>query len=65
MANWVVKQRVQTDVDKRGLKNSRRGLKGAHPKHTYRNKEVPIGQLCRASSLGNQHAGGLSAVPLH
>lgn len=53
MVDQVVKQRVQDDVDKRGLLFNKRGLRGLTSSVCMcLKKEVSIGQHRRRSSLG-------------
>lgn len=42
--DWVRRQRVQGDMDKRDLVNSKTGLKGPHLKCIHISKDVPTGQ---------------------
>lgn len=50
VVDWLGKQRVQRDVERRDLKMNKTGHKGVHPKCIHTNKEVPGGQYCGGRS---------------
>ena len=65
--DWVGKQRVQGDTDKRDLVNNKIGLKGPHPKCIHINKAVHTGQHGEESSYffwAISTLGCLSEVPV-